>query len=119
MADTLTGIFNTTCKPALDQCSQTSSDLACMDAIGICDNNILGGVVDSSDFNVYDLRKGSGDTFPLETFQTYLRDPSVMTAIGANKKYQECSDVVNSDFYATGDSTSIQMVSELQGFTSP
>lgn len=116
-ANTLTGIFNTTCKPALEQCSQTSSDYVCMNADGECYTDILETIAYSSDFNVYDLRNdGWDDTFPLETYQTYLEDPSIMKAIGANIDYLECSDVVYSDFYTTGDRTSIQLIREV---TSP
>ena len=90
-----------------------------MDADGSCTNDILEIIIYSSDFDVYDIRKGSDDTFPLETYQAYLEDPSVMKAIGANIAYLECSDVVYSDFYTTGDRASIQMISELQEVTSP
>ena len=114
----LTRIFNTTCKPALEQCSQTGSDFVCMDADSECSTDIIETIYYSSDFNLYDLRKGWDDTFPLEIYQTYLEDPSIMKAIGANREYLECSDVVYSDFYTTGDRTSIQMISELQEVTS-
>jgi len=115
-ANSLTGIFNTTCKPALEQCSQTSSDYVCMNADSECYTDILETIAYSSDFNVYDLRNGWDDTFPLETYQTYLEDPSIMKAIGANIDYLECSDVVYSDFYTTGDRMSIQLIREV---TSP
>ena len=90
-----------------------------MNADGSCANDILETITYSSDFDVYDIRNSSDDTFPLETYQAYLEDPSVMKAIGANIEYLECSDVVYSDFYTTGDRTSTQMINELQEVTSP
>jgi len=108
-------MFDSKCMPPLEQCSKTGSDFDCMNASNLCFDNVESTTIgESSDFDAYDLRKGSNYTFPLTTFESYLQKPSIVKAIGANQKiqFQSCSDAVYSYFNTTGDRTSFPITNE-------
>ena len=99
-----TNIYKTKCKPALQKCKSTGANADCKSADTICYNNIEGPLSQVGDFNVYDIRVPSNDPNPPETYMTYLQSPSVMKAIGAQSKYQECPNAPYQQFSSTGDS---------------
>ena len=99
-----TNTYNTKCKPALQKCKSTGANADCKSADTICYNNIEGPLSQAGDFNVYDIRVPSNDPNPPETYMTYLQSSSVMKAIGAQSKYQECPNAPYQQFSSTGDS---------------
>ncbi|KAF8128601.1 Alpha/Beta hydrolase protein [Boletus edulis] len=80
--------------------SSSSIDI-CHNAQDYCVNNVYGVAV--GDRDPYDLHQNSSALFPPDYYMTYLTNPEVMATIGAETAYQQCSDVVNEIFNATGD----------------
>ena len=96
--------YNSDCVPALKQCTAaTGENTACEDADNTCYNDIEGPISELGDFDVYDVREPSNDPYPPSTYQTYLQQSSVQTAIGAKVKYQECPSAPYNKFANTGD----------------
>ncbi|PCH41066.1 alpha/beta-hydrolase [Wolfiporia cocos MD-104 SS10] len=77
------------------------SNKICRTADAYCIDYVLVPAV--GDRDVDDLRQNSSALFPPEYYVTYLQDPEVMKAIGAESNYVECSDPVDSEFERTGD----------------
>ena len=105
--------YNNDCAPALTQCLASNSDTDCVNAMNVCENEIEGplssnnpqqGGVAIVDFDVYDVREPSADPYPPSTYQTYLNDPAVQKAIGAQvSNFQQCADTPYKNFASTGD----------------
>jgi hypothetical protein len=55
------------------------------------------------DRDPYDLRQTSAAAFPPEYYTTYLSQPSVTMAIGAQSTYSECAGIPYDQFVTTGD----------------
>ncbi|KAM0804705.1 carboxypeptidase-like protein S1 [Usnea florida] len=100
------------CAPLLAKCTATTgSDSACEEADTTCYSDIEGplssttdnGGVALYDFDVYDIREPSDDPYPPATYSSYLLQPSVTSAIGAQSKYTECPTAPYSKFSSTGD----------------
>ncbi|KAJ9301166.1 hypothetical protein DTO271G3_1301 [Paecilomyces variotii] len=62
-------------------------------------------IIDSADFDVYDIRQPSNDPYPPATYSSYLQKADVVKAIGAKTAHQECSFDVSSEFQTTGDAS--------------
>ncbi|KAG8629467.1 hypothetical protein KVT40_003332 [Elsinoe batatas] len=96
--------YNNKCLPALKQCTGlTGADSACANAQNVCYNAIEGPLSSTGDFDVYDVREPSDDPYPPATYSSYLTNPSVVKAIGAQSTYQECPDGPYQKFSNTGD----------------
>lgn len=96
--------YNNACLPAIKSCDQSGRNFACANADVVCMGDIQTPITRDADFNVYDVRKPSDDPNPPDTYKTYLRDPEVKKAIGAQSNYEECSDTAGNPFQTTGDS---------------
>ncbi|KAL9103037.1 MAG: hypothetical protein Q9163_001896, partial [Psora crenata] len=102
-----------TCAPALAKCRSTGSNADCTASDNACYNAIEGplststsnGGASSYDFDVYDIRQPSNDPYPPETYATYLTQPSVVQAIGAQSPYTECANEPYQDISSTGDNS--------------
>ncbi|CRG90755.1 hypothetical protein PISL3812_07800 [Talaromyces islandicus] len=90
------------CLPALKQCASSGSDSDCEDASNTC-GEIENSIIQAADFDVYDVREPSDDPYPPATYSDYLADSSVVKAIGAKSKYQECPNGPYNKFSSTGD----------------
>ena len=77
-----------------------------MNADNVCYGGIEGPLTTVADFDVYDVRAPSADPNPPQTYVSYLQDPAVVKAIGAQSKYQECPNAPYNKFAATGDGVS-------------
>ena len=111
-----TNRYTANCLPALKQCSSiTGADPACMNADNVCYGQIEGPLTTAADFDVYDIRAPSNDPNPPSTYVSYLQDPAVAKAIGAQSKYQECPNAPYNKFAATGDGMSSSSVLGSQG----
>ncbi|RJE27615.1 Carboxypeptidase S1 [Aspergillus sclerotialis] len=97
--------YNDDCLPAIQQCQKSGTDSACSNADDICSNGIENRITSDADFDVYDVRQPSNDPYPPSTYTSYLKDPNVRRAIGAQTNYQECSDSVGTPFSRTGDNS--------------
>ena len=98
--------YTSSCLPALQKCTSqtsTSQNSACVQASNACYNGIEGPISGGANFDVYDVRQGSNDPYPPETYATYLQSASVRQAIGAQTTYQECPNGPYSKFSSTGD----------------
>lgn len=103
-------VLNNRCIPALKTCRSSGTDSDCLNADRVCYDGIEGALTDEADFDVYDVRAGSRDPNPPRTYNQYLANPSVIAAIGAQSKYQECADPAGDKFRRTGDSTSVRVI---------
>lgn len=96
--------YNTKCLPQIKKCtSTTGSNSACLAADNACNNALYYPIAEATDFNVYDIRNPSNDPNPPQTYVSYLQQSSVMTAIGAKSRYQECPDDPYNKIVNTGD----------------
>lgn len=101
---TLTSSYNNKCLPLLEKCTGlTGADIYCEEAYNTCSTDIDDVIYNSADFDPYDVRAGSNDPNPPETYATYLARADVKKAIGAASTYQECPSSVNQKFFTTGD----------------
>ncbi|KAK9772802.1 putative Alpha/Beta hydrolase protein [Seiridium cardinale] len=101
---TLDNAYTSKCLPLLEKCTGlTGADTYCEEAFNTCDNDIDEVIYNSANFDPYDVRAGSNDPNPPETYATYLARADVKKAIGAATTYQECPNSVNSKFFTTGD----------------
>ena len=100
--------YNDHCLPAVQQCQKSGTNSACSNADNICSNTIETPITRDADFDVYDVRQPSKDPYPPTTYSSYLQDPDVKKAIGAQTNYQECSDRAGYPFSRTGDSKLFQ-----------
>lgn len=96
-------VLNNQCIPALQTCRSSGSNSDCVNADNVCYEGIEGALTEEADFDVYDIRAGSNDPNPPKTYNQYLADSSVVAAIGAKSKYQECADAPGNKFRRTGD----------------
>lgn len=94
--------YNQDCVPALNTCSSSGTNSACANAENTCVNDIENPIA-AGDFDVYDLRASSQDSFPPGTYATYLGDSTIQSKIGAQHSYVECSDASGQKFSTTGD----------------
>ncbi|KAI1846991.1 hypothetical protein JX265_006812 [Neoarthrinium moseri] len=100
----LNSAYTSKCLPLLQKCTGlTGTDSACEQAFDTCDSDIDEVIYSSADFDPYDVRSGSNDPNPPETYTTYLARADVKKAIGASSTYQECPNSVNQKFFTTGD----------------
>jgi hypothetical protein len=67
-----------------------------------CGNDIQYPISEGN-FDIYDLRAPTNDTFPPETYVSYLQESSIQTQIGARQLYQECADAPSEMLDSTGD----------------
>ena len=100
------------CAPLLAKCTTTTgSNSACETADNTCYSDIEGPLSSTSanggvalyDFDVYDIREPSDDPYPPATYSSYLLQPSVTSAIGAQSTYVECANAPYNKFSSTGD----------------
>lgn len=96
-------VLNNQCIPALQACRSSGSNSDCVNADNVCFQGIEGALQEEADFDVYDIRAGRDDPNPPKTYTQYLADSSVVAAIGAKSKYQECAEAVGNKFSRTGD----------------
>ncbi|KAF8273243.1 carboxypeptidase-like protein S1 [Lactarius quietus] len=101
-ANSYTNAYNEDCLPELNTCISTGTDKDCKNADNTCYNDIEGPISEGN-FDVYDLRAPANDSFPPETYVTYLRKSSIQAQIGAQQLYQECPDAPYEKFTTTGD----------------
>ncbi|KAF8128592.1 Alpha/Beta hydrolase protein [Boletus edulis] len=96
-----------------DAGNSTDSNTICLKADDYCINHVYVPAVGNLD--PYDLRQNSSALFPPEYYVTYLTNPEVMSAIGAETTYQECPDAPYELFVKTGDDarTWLPQLSEL------
>ncbi|KZS95849.1 alpha/beta-hydrolase [Sistotremastrum niveocremeum HHB9708] len=80
--------------------SEASNEI-CLNADNFCIDNIFVPAVGDRDSD--DLRAPSNDPFPSEAYVTFLRNKTVVAAIGAQGKYRECPDAPFELFENTGD----------------
>ncbi|KAA6416163.1 MAG: carboxypeptidase S1 [Lasallia pustulata] len=95
--------YTTSCLPPLQSCASSGSNSACSNAQSVCYNDIEGPLSQSADFDVYDIRELSNDPYPPATYTSYLANPSVTKAIGAQSQYTECPSAPYDKFSKTGD----------------
>lgn len=101
--NSLLDFYANDCLPAVEKCTQNGSNQECENASTTCGSEIEQRIIDSADFDVYDVRQPSNDPYPPATYSSYLQKADVVKAIGAKTAYQECSYAVSSDFQGTGD----------------
>jgi carboxypeptidase D len=92
--------------PILEKCHQIDGDAPDCSAAGTAVEGVdstYGGYY--PDFDYYDIRAPSDDPFPPATYISYLNDPAVMKAIGANPDivFTDCSEAIDVPFSADGD----------------
>lgn len=102
-AEKLKDAFETGCKPMLEECYTTGANEACINADNTCYYDIDAAISAATDFDVYDIRSGSVDPNPPETYVAYLQRADIMKAIGAQTTYGECPDAPYDGFAKTGD----------------
>ncbi|GBC01292.1 hypothetical protein RclHR1_04130008 [Rhizophagus clarus] len=92
------------CELLLDKCYTTGILKDCVLADNFC-NSKSDPYFSKAGLNPYDIRTSitTLSTYPPEDYMIYLAKPEVMTAIGAQKKYVNCSLITNELFYANGD----------------
>ncbi|KAJ9194454.1 hypothetical protein DTO164E3_7339 [Paecilomyces variotii] len=103
--NSLLDFYANDCLPAVEKCTQNGSNQECENASTTCGSEIEQRIIDSADFDVYDVRQPSNDPYPPATYSSYLQKADVVKAIGAKTAYQECSYAVSSDFQGTGDAS--------------
>ncbi|KAJ4245734.1 hypothetical protein NW762_013858 [Fusarium torreyae] len=94
------------CVPLLNKCTQTTGQVeACANASLTCNTIMYDDLIEASgvDFGVNDLRIGSEDVDPVETYVGYLNRPEVRKKIGARKEFEECNLKTFYKFGDTGD----------------
>ncbi|EMD36755.1 hypothetical protein CERSUDRAFT_114672 [Gelatoporia subvermispora B] len=77
------------------------SNQICRKADNFCIDNVFVPAVGDRDSD--DLRQNSSALFPPEFYVTFLQNTSIMSKIGVQVKYEECSDPVDDEFSRTGD----------------
>lgn len=97
-------VYNNDCLPAIKACDESGTNSACANADNVCNSGIQNPITRDADFDVYDIRESSDNPNPPDTYMSYLNDPDVKKAIGAQSKYEECSDRAGFPFQKTGDS---------------
>lgn len=103
--NSFTSTYTSSCLPALKKCTTTtSSNAACSSAATTCGNKIENAIINSGNFDPYDVRQPYADPYPPVTYSSYISSAAVVKAIGAKSTYSECSDAAGNQFYSTGDS---------------
>jgi carboxypeptidase C (cathepsin A) len=96
--------YNSRCVPAMAKCTGvTGSNSACSSADDTCRSAVESPIENANDFDVYDVRAGSDDPNPPETYASYLQSSAVVKAIGAKTTYAECPSAPYSKISSTGD----------------
>lgn len=95
-------LYNETCLPALNNCSNSDSNEACSNATITCLANVNDQFLDI-DFDIYDVRQGSDMAFPPVTYMNYLQNSTIQARIGAQVQFQNCSNSVSDNFVNSGD----------------
>ncbi|CEI60066.1 unnamed protein product [Fusarium venenatum] len=96
-------LYEKECVPLLEKCTNTTMQLeACSNASLTCNTIMYDDLIEASgvDFGVNDIRIGSQDVDPAETYVDYLNREDVRKKIGARKDFEECN--LNT-FYKFGD----------------
>ncbi|KAH6677728.1 carboxypeptidase-like protein S1 [Halenospora varia] len=102
--NSFTSTYTSSCLPALKKCTTTtSSNAACSSAATTCGNKIENAIINSGNFDPYDVRQPYADPYPPVTYSSYISSAAVVKAIGAKSTYSECSDAAGNQFYSTGD----------------
>jgi hypothetical protein len=94
--------YNASCSPALQNCSISDSDDDCAQAAVDC----IVGINEQAaliDFDPYDIRQGADALFPPITYISYLQRSDIQTRIGAQVRFQNCSNTVFNNFIDSGD----------------
>ncbi|KAG2036585.1 Alpha/Beta hydrolase protein [Suillus americanus] len=81
--------------------NSTHSNKVCLDANNYCADNVFTPAV--GNYDSYDIRQNSSALFPPEYYVYYLLREDVMKKIGAQVKYEECSDAPYEKIANTGD----------------
>ena len=102
-ANSYLNTYNTKCLPAINKCKSSGSNTDCENADSTCYNGIEGPISQLGNFDVYDIRAPSNDPNPPETYVQYLQSSAVVSAIGAQSTYVECSNPAGNKFSTTGD----------------
>lgn len=102
-AEKLYTAYDNVCLPAIEKCTATGTNAACIAADSACEGSIDNVIYNSADFDPYDIRSGSNDPNPPETYTTYLARADVRKAIGAASTYKECANKPGLLFSLTGD----------------
>ncbi|RKU44280.1 hypothetical protein DL546_001629 [Coniochaeta pulveracea] len=96
--------YNSRCVPAMAKCpGVTGSNSACSSADNTCRSAVESSIENANDFDVYDVRAGSNDPNPPETYVSYLQSSAVVKAIGAKSTYAECPNAPYTKIAGTGD----------------
>jgi len=99
--------YENECAPLVgNSTTLTGNDAQYLRAFDVCFATIYNPITAGADFDIYDVREPAADPFPPNTYIDYLNDPAIMTAIGANHTYTDCSPLgegVSGDFVSTGD----------------
>ncbi|KAL1845824.1 hypothetical protein Plec18170_009530 [Paecilomyces lecythidis] len=103
--NSLLDFYANDCLPEVEKCTRNGSNQECEDASETCGSGIEQRIIDSADFDVYDVREPSNDPYPPATYSSYLKQPDVVKDIGAKSTYQECPDAAYSKFQGTGDTS--------------
>ncbi|KAF4970216.1 hypothetical protein FSARC_2702 [Fusarium sarcochroum] len=99
-------LYHAKCAPLLAKCTETAGQVkACANASLTCNTIMYDDLIQASgvDFGVNDLRIGSQDIDPSETYVDYLNRPEVRKEIGARKVFEECNLKTFYKFGDTGD----------------
>lgn len=93
------------CLPEIQKCNQSGNVTACQRTDDICGVEIHRPIQHDTYFDPYDVRQSSDDDEPIppETYLLYLNRDSVLKAIGARTKFEECSSQSEDNFGTTGD----------------
>ncbi|KAJ7098236.1 alpha/beta-hydrolase [Mycena epipterygia] len=95
------------CQAQLKTCyaaGTTSMDNAlCAAANGLCTTDIYNQAIKGYDSDDLLQSSNATDPFPPTYYKTYLKNATIMAAIGANATYDACSDSVQAGFDASGE----------------
>lgn len=114
-AEKLYDSYESDCLPAIQKCTETGTNAACISADSVCYDDIDNVIYNSADFDPYDIRSGSDDPNPPETYTSYLARAAVKKAIGAATTYKECATKPGIGFSLTGDGMCDRLRSSRQG----
>jgi carboxypeptidase C (cathepsin A) len=104
--DSLMQTYENQCKPLSAKCTTTKDTeqiAACSKASSVCQSTIMTPIQQSADFDVYDVRAGSNDPNPPNTFVSYLNRAEVQSKIGVDKHFATCSNEAYNKIGSTGD----------------
>ena len=105
VASSFLDAYRKQCLPELLTCDRTGTGEACRSADDVCFETVEDAIQQESgvDYDVYDIRRPNLDPEPPRQYLSYLKQSSVLKAIGARTPYVECAREPAEHMYATGD----------------